>query len=156
MAPNAPKTMNVSLPPQLFQAVKERVESGAYTSASEVVREALRLLDAVVSLREGTEGKGAKGKLSKAQWKELRRRLVRGETKLQRERVREIDELFLSGVMLMRKRLKKEMPEASDEKIDIALAQWLRERAGEDVGEMNGQWFKPVSKERFERIARGG
>lgn len=38
-------TMNVSLTPQLDQLVRAKVESGLYTSASEVVREALRLLD---------------------------------------------------------------------------------------------------------------
>ena len=37
--------MNVSLTPQLEQFVQEKVESGRYTSASEVVREALRLLE---------------------------------------------------------------------------------------------------------------
>ena len=35
--------MNVSLTPELRRWVEERVESGQYTSASEVVREALRL-----------------------------------------------------------------------------------------------------------------
>ena len=37
--------MNISLPPQLEALVKQKVASGHYTSASEVVREALRLLD---------------------------------------------------------------------------------------------------------------
>lgn len=36
--------MNVSLTPQLENFVKQKVESGLYGSASEVVREALRLL----------------------------------------------------------------------------------------------------------------
>jgi antitoxin ParD1/3/4 len=36
--------MNVSLTPELEQLVTEKVESGTYNSASEVVREALRLL----------------------------------------------------------------------------------------------------------------
>jgi antitoxin ParD1/3/4 len=35
--------MNVSLTPELERAVEERVKSGLYTSASELVREALRL-----------------------------------------------------------------------------------------------------------------
>ena len=38
-------TMNISLTPQLEKLVQERVKSGLYTSASEVIREALRLLD---------------------------------------------------------------------------------------------------------------
>ena len=36
--------MNVSLSPELERRVAEKVASGLYTSASEVVREALRLL----------------------------------------------------------------------------------------------------------------
>ncbi len=37
--------MNVSLTPELKQFVSNQVESGRYTSASEVVREALRLIE---------------------------------------------------------------------------------------------------------------
>jgi antitoxin ParD1/3/4 len=37
--------MNVSLTPQLEDLVKRKVDSGLYGSASEVMREALRLLD---------------------------------------------------------------------------------------------------------------
>jgi antitoxin ParD1/3/4 len=37
--------MNVSLTPELDQFVAGKVESGRYNSASEVVREALRLLE---------------------------------------------------------------------------------------------------------------
>jgi len=38
-------TMNINLTPQLEQLVREKVSSGRYTSASEVVREALRLME---------------------------------------------------------------------------------------------------------------
>ena len=38
-------TMNVNLTPQLEQLVREKVSSGRYASASEVVREALRLME---------------------------------------------------------------------------------------------------------------
>jgi len=37
--------MNVSLTPELDRFIASKVESGRYTSASEVVREALRLLE---------------------------------------------------------------------------------------------------------------
>ena len=37
--------MNVSLTPELDKFVAQKVDSGRYTSASEVVREALRLLE---------------------------------------------------------------------------------------------------------------
>jgi antitoxin ParD1/3/4 len=38
-------TMHVSLTPQLEEIVKRKVDSGLYNSSSEVVREAIRLLD---------------------------------------------------------------------------------------------------------------
>jgi len=38
-------TMNVNLSPQLEDMVRQKVTSGLYTSASEVVREALRLME---------------------------------------------------------------------------------------------------------------
>ena len=37
--------MNVNLSPQLDEMVRQKVASGLYTSASEVVREALRLME---------------------------------------------------------------------------------------------------------------
>ncbi len=43
--------MNVNLTPQLEELVRSKVASGMYTSASEVVREALRLLDEQDRLR---------------------------------------------------------------------------------------------------------
>lgn len=39
-------SLNVSLPPELERRVREHVASGLYGSASEVVREALRLFEA--------------------------------------------------------------------------------------------------------------
>ena len=44
--------MNVSLTPELEELVRLKVESGLYNSASEVVREALHLLDDRDRLRE--------------------------------------------------------------------------------------------------------
>jgi len=44
--------MNVSLTPELEQLVAKKVESGRYTSASEVIREALRLLEEHDRLKE--------------------------------------------------------------------------------------------------------
>ena len=43
--------MNVNLTPQLEELVRAKVASGLYTSASEVVREALRLMDEQDKLR---------------------------------------------------------------------------------------------------------
>ena len=44
--------MNVSLTPEPEQLVQQKVKSGRYLSASEVVREALRLLHEQDQLRE--------------------------------------------------------------------------------------------------------
>ena len=43
--------MNVSLTPELEKLVKQKVAEGMYNSASEVMREALRLLEARDELR---------------------------------------------------------------------------------------------------------
>lgn len=57
--------MNVSLSPELEKFVHEKVSSGHYTSASEVVREGLRLLI-------------AKDQLTAIQVAELRRKIEEG------------------------------------------------------------------------------
>ena len=44
--------MNVSLTPQLETFVRSKVEAGRYTSSSEVVREALRLLEQFEDVRQ--------------------------------------------------------------------------------------------------------
>lgn len=38
-------TMNINLTPQLEEMVRQKVSSGLYNSASEVIREALRLME---------------------------------------------------------------------------------------------------------------
>ena len=48
--------MNVNLTPQLEELVRAKVSSGLYTSASEVVREALRLLVEQDQIREAKLG----------------------------------------------------------------------------------------------------
>jgi antitoxin ParD1/3/4 len=44
-------TMNINLTPQLEKLVRRKVATGRYNSASEVVREALRLMEAQEQLR---------------------------------------------------------------------------------------------------------
>lgn len=43
--PDIPKSLNVSLTPELTRFITARVASGRYQTASEVVRAALRLLE---------------------------------------------------------------------------------------------------------------
>ena len=63
--------MNVSLTPELEKMIEKKVESGLYQTASEVVREALRLLDHQEKSRE-------------AQLTEIRAKVARG--------IRQLDE----------------------------------------------------------------
>ena len=44
--------MNVSLTPELEELIAQKVQSGRYTSASEVIREALRLLEEQDEIRQ--------------------------------------------------------------------------------------------------------
>jgi len=44
--------MNISLTPELEQLVDDKVKSGRYASASEVIREGLRLLDEQDALKQ--------------------------------------------------------------------------------------------------------
>ena len=43
--------MNISLTPRLEEMIRQKIASGSYSSASEVVREALRLLELEDQLR---------------------------------------------------------------------------------------------------------
>ena len=70
--------MNVSLTPQLEQFVREKVDSGRYLSASEVVREGLRLLDRVQQMKLET----------------LRRELMIGVEQIERGEVVDADDVF--------------------------------------------------------------
>jgi antitoxin ParD1/3/4 len=45
IAPGGDAAMNVSLTPELEAMIRQQVDSGRYNNASELVREALRLLD---------------------------------------------------------------------------------------------------------------
>jgi metal-responsive CopG/Arc/MetJ family transcriptional regulator len=47
-------SLNVSLPPELENRVRQHVESGLYSSASEVIREALRLFEAYQGVQAST------------------------------------------------------------------------------------------------------
>lgn len=70
--------MNVSLTPQLEALVRSKVESGLYQSSSEVIREALRLLDEQDRLRQ-------------MRFEELRTELQKGVDSLERGEGRPLD-----------------------------------------------------------------
>jgi antitoxin ParD1/3/4 len=70
--------VNVSLTPELEHFIGEKVESGMYTSASEVVREGLRLL------REQDE-------LRRIRMEDLRREVTKGHTEAGRGESQTLD-----------------------------------------------------------------
>jgi antitoxin ParD1/3/4 len=71
-------SLNVSLTPELEQFVQDRVKSGRYQTASEVVREGLRLLEQQEREREAAV-EALKGKLQRAAAQEQRGEVVDGE-----------------------------------------------------------------------------
>jgi antitoxin ParD1/3/4 len=87
--------MNVSLTPELEQFVQTKVQSGRYNSASEVVREALRLLEEherarAVQMAEFSEELGRRlaslDRGEKVQPAEVRSRLRRKSDELRKKR----------------------------------------------------------------------
>lgn len=85
-------SMNVSLPPELEARVRQRVESGMYGSASEVIREALRLFEAYEQVKA-------------VQLDGLRQDIAMGLDDVKKGRMKEID--FSSLKQQGRKLLKK-------------------------------------------------
>ena len=77
--------MNVHLTPELEQLVQKKVQSGRYNSASEVVREALRLLE-------------QKDEVRAIQLQELRGRIDKGLSQLDRGEGVDGD-LFMQGLL---------------------------------------------------------
>lgn len=71
-------SMNVSLPPELEARVRQRVETGMYGSASEVIREALRLFEAYEEVRS-------------AKLENLRLDIARGIDDVKSDRVSQVD-----------------------------------------------------------------
>lgn len=144
------KTMNISLPLCLHEAVRERVASGTYTSASEVMRSALRLL---LSLSERPVERAEAPELTRLRWREARNALVHGEKGLAAERAEEVDELFLTALQLKHISLREERPDAPEEAIRKRVAAWLHERVGGNSdSRVDTDWERPVSEERFARI----
>ncbi|MCY7283359.1 MAG: type II toxin-antitoxin system ParD family antitoxin [Cyanobacteria bacterium CAN_BIN43] len=73
--------MNVSLTPELEKLVHEKVKSGRYLSASEVVREGLRLLE-------------ERDRLHQLRLSELQQKLTIGVQQADRGELIEADDLF--------------------------------------------------------------
>ena len=78
-------TLNVSLTPQQEARVRDRVKSGEYISASEVIRTALRLLDQQERLRA-------------IQLEELREEVMLGVRQAESGEVEPFDEQAVAGI----------------------------------------------------------
>ena len=87
--------MNVSLPDKLEEWIHKKVASGLYKSASEVVREALRLLREQEELRE-------------IRRQELRRQVQEGLDQLDRGEARPLDQTLISEVKKAGRRKREE------------------------------------------------
>jgi antitoxin ParD1/3/4 len=89
-------TVNVSLTPELDAFLQSRVQSGGYQTTSEVVREALRLLQHQEKRRD-------------ASLRELRAKLKRGAAQAERGELLDGDTVFdeLRGLIEERRRAKK-------------------------------------------------
>ena len=94
-------TVNISLTPELGAFLQNRVKSGRYQTTSEVVREALRLLQNQEKERE--EG-----------LKQLKAKLQRGATEAGRGELLEADEVFeeLRRLIAERRHVKKKASHA--------------------------------------------
>jgi len=88
--------MNVSLTPELAKLVEDKVASGMYTSASEVVREALRLLADSDKLRE-------------SRVTELRQQVAKGVASAKAGRLKSGDEV-ISRLQARLAKLEKDRP----------------------------------------------
>jgi len=89
-------TVNISLTPELGAFLQSRVKSGRYQTTSEVVREALRLLENQERERE-------------AGFKQLKAKLARGAAQAERGDLFEGEEIFdeLKALIEERRRTKK-------------------------------------------------
>ena len=85
--------MNVSLRPELEALIREKVNSGRYRSASEVVREALRMLADREQLRA-------------LQLAELRKQLAVGVAQADRGEVADVDMAAIKGKARKRRKVR--------------------------------------------------
>ncbi len=84
--------MNISLTPQLEKMISRKIKSGMYTSASEVIREALRLLNEHDRIKE-------------IQIREMKEKVVAGVQQIREGKVSRFntDEIIAMGRELQKK-----------------------------------------------------
>jgi antitoxin ParD1/3/4 len=83
--------MNISLSPQMARFIRGKVKKGEYTNASEVVRDAVRRLQASETERK-IEARDLESSLSLAERAAIRKRVQQGIRDLEHGDVEEFDE----------------------------------------------------------------
>jgi antitoxin ParD1/3/4 len=136
--------MNVSLTPDLERFVREKVDSGLYNSASEVVREALRLL--VARDEEEAARQAARWPANNAP------RQDSPSLDEAAARLREGLGLLRLSYSLMEQNLRRRQPGASEVEIEEGLAAW---KAEADWAEETPGYLER-SPERLEKLRRAG
>ncbi len=137
--------MNVSLTLDLERFVRAKVDSGLYNSASEVVREALRLLVARAE-DETAQQADARGPANNAP------RQDSPSLDEAAARFREGLGLLRLSYSLMEQNLRRRQPDASEVEIEAGLAAWKAE--ADWTEEAPG--YLERSPERLEKLRRAG
>ena len=137
--------MNVSLTPSLERFVREKVDSGLYNSASEVVREALRLLVAHAE-EETARQADARRPADNAPRRDS------ASLDEAAARFREGLGLLRLSYSLMEQNLRRRKPGASEAEIEERLAAW---KAEADWAE-EAPGYLERSPERLEKLRRAG
>lgn len=135
--------MNVSLTPDLERFVREKVDSGLYNSASEVVREALRLLIA-------RDREGALYRVAEETVVAYGASRQRPSARAAAARFRQALELLQLSYSLMEQNLRREHPEASEAEIEARLEAWKTDADWSQ--ELPG--YLESSPERLEKLRR--
>ncbi len=137
--------MNVSLTPDLERFVREKVDSGLYNSASEVVREALRLL--VARAEEDAAQRADARRLANDAPRQDSASLDEAAA-----RFREALDLLRLSYSLMEQNLRRRQPGASEAEIEEGLTAWKAE--ADWTEEAPG--YLERSPERLEKLRRAG
>jgi len=135
--------MNVSLTPDLERFVREKVDSGLYSSASEVVREALRLL--VARVEEETAHRDAARGLANSAVRQGSPPLDEAAARFQQALA-----LLRLSYSLMSQNVRRRQPGATEAEIGERLAAW---RAEADWAE-EAPGHLARSPERLEKLRR--
>lgn len=144
--------MNVSLTSELERYVREKVDSGLYNSASEVVREALRLLvarDRDESSHRADEG-GAPHLATEPPAASEATERDAASLRVASARLRQALDMLHLSYALMKQNLRRKDPTASEAEIEERLAAW---RSDADWGE-EAPGYLERSPERLAELRR--